>query len=98
MKIHLGESKEFSEEEASMGIGSSRSKFGFELNKSFLIETANHVLKQVKLYPNLKFKDVLKETLLGIRFQEREAYASAVGKMFSNRSVVRRLNQRRQAA
>jgi len=93
LEIHLGEPKLFSEEEASCGISYSRSKFKFEVDKNFLLQTANDVLKQIKRDPSLKFKGILKESLRGVRFEERCAYIAAIGKMFSNRSMVHRLSR-----
>ena len=81
----------FSDSEINGGIRYSRSIHGFEVDKRFLRGSANLVLERVGRDPHQKFHAVCMEILQEVRdYQERRAYATAIAKMFSERSAVAR--------
>jgi hypothetical protein len=83
------EIQKFSTGEVEMGVRYIYNKSHFTLDKRFLCQSAELVL--TKLKQGLKFTDAQKEVLLAVRnFDERRAYADAIGKMLSERSVLHR--------
>ncbi|MDP2651615.1 MAG: hypothetical protein Q8O94_00565 [bacterium] len=88
----------FSEKEVTDAIRYSHAKYGFEVDARTLRQTADLVLEKIQRDPREKVLFLLREMLLGIRFEERGAYAAAISKMFSERSSVHRSNHKRMSA
>ena len=80
----------FSDSEVNEGIRYSRSIHGFEVDKRFLLGSANLVLEKMKQNSHYDFHAVCLEILQEVRHEERRAYAAAIAKMFSERSAVAR--------
>lgn len=81
----------FSKADAETAVKFARTQYRFGIDCSFLLQTANQVLKRMNDEPRLEFLDVAREHLKSISiWREKNAYISAIGKMLSERSALSR--------
>lgn len=84
---------EFTDAEAAVGVSFARSRHGFSIDKNFLRAQANLTLKVKEKDATISFPEILSQILPSIQFNERAAYASGIGKMWSERNSAQRRHQ-----